>query len=59
MDARAIYQEVVGGKTDTDDWLRVTWADDELIFWFEVDERVAQRIDERIEELMKQSRGNA
>jgi hypothetical protein len=54
MDARALYKEVVGGKTDTDDWLGVTWADDELVFWFEVDEQVAQRIDAKVDELVRQ-----
>ncbi|MFE7799054.1 hypothetical protein [Nocardia sp. NPDC057440] len=36
--AAAKYEEVTGKSTSFDDWLRVTWGDEFLIFSFEVDD---------------------
>jgi hypothetical protein len=36
--AASTYEAVTGGRTTSDDWLRVDVGDEEVVFWFEVDE---------------------
>lgn len=51
-DARALYKVMFDDNPDTDTWLRVEWAGEELVFWFEVDEKLAQKLDARIEKML-------
>lgn len=37
--AEATYEAVTGGRTSSDDWLRVEVGDEEVTFWFEVEEK--------------------
>lgn len=37
--AASTYESVTGGRTSSDDWLRIAVGDEEVAFWFEVDEQ--------------------